>query len=304
MSEFHKPVLLQEALHFLRVTAGKHYIDATLGGGGHAFEIVRLGGEVLGIDWDEDSLSHVSNKWSKESKRLGIDKKSLAIANGNFRDIKRIAKKHELLHVAGIVFDLGLSSHQVDTPKRGFSFQRNAPLDMRMDTSLAVTAKDLVNALSKKELCDLFTRFGEERNAWSIAEDIVRHRKLEPITTTEELARIVEEAQGIHDLCPSPRVRAQANARVFQALRIAVNDEMSNLEKALPDAIDLLELGGRLAVISFHSQEDRIVKNTFGSFEQKHMGWVVTKKPVYPSSEEVQGNTRSRSSKLRVFEKI
>lgn len=289
MNTYHVSVLLEEAIELLNVQAGKKYIDGTLGGAGHTRIILERGGLVLGIDQDQDALDYV------ESLELG---NSLTLAKGNFRNIDDIAKKNAFENVAGVLLDLGISSHHVDAGERGFSFQKEAPLDMRMDRELNVSAGDLVNVLTKTELSDLFFKFGEEWHARSISESIVRARKIKRIETTTELAEIVRRA------VPSSKKGINPATKVFQALRIAVNDELHVVSDALPKALQLLEKGGRLVVISFHSLEDRIVKHTFIDFENKGLGKIITKKPVIPSDEEIERNSRSRSSKLRVIERI
>ncbi|QQG40447.1 MAG: 16S rRNA (cytosine(1402)-N(4))-methyltransferase RsmH [Candidatus Levyibacteriota bacterium] len=294
METYHIPVLLQEVISYLNPHNGKKYIDATLGGGGHTGEILRRGGIVLGIDIDQDAIKYVQ----ENLKNL----KQLTLARGNFRNIGEIARLHGFNRVSGILFDLGVSSHQFDTAERGFSFQKDAPLDMRMDSlgaSGQVRASDLVNALTKGELYELFRKLGEERCAWAISESIVCARKIKPIETTKELADIVVKAMprkifsGIH-----PATKA------FQALRMAVNDELGNITAALPQAFDLLEKNGRLLVISFHSLEDRIVKNIFLDLKKKSQGIIFTKKPIAPIEKEILANKRSRSAKLRVIEKL
>jgi len=290
MSDYHKSVLLTETIDQLNVEFGKRYIDGTLGGGGHTSAILDRGGEVLGIDFDEDALDYVK-------KELGNEKK-LILARGNFKDIDIIAKENGFEKVAGVLFDLGVSSHHFDDAERGFSFLYDATLDMRMDRNLSVKAKDLVNGLTKGELYELFYKYGEERFARPISEGIVSARKVKPIETTATLAEIIKNAvrvtkPGIHPATQS-----------FQALRIAVNDELNSLRQALPKAVELLESRGRLAVISFHSLEDRIVKKYFLEFEEKGLGKNITKKPIVPSEKEININNRARSAKLRVFEKL
>lgn len=289
MSEYHISVLLQEVLDGLQVRPGEKYIDGTLGAAGHALAICQKGGLVLGIDQDEDSIAYVKEH-AKDTR--------LTVVKGNFANMADIAQTNGFGNVSGILLDLGISSHHVDEGSRGFSFLQEAPLDMRMDRSLAVTAKDLVNGLHKGELTELFTKYGEERFAKRIAEAIVTARQSKPIETTRELAAIVARCypRGEHKVHPA--------TKVFQALRIAVNDELHALESALPQAVNLLEPHGRLAVISFHSLEDRIVKLAFEAFEKKRLGEIITKKPIEPSLEEQEDNRRSRSSKLRIFEKL
>ena len=253
MSDFHKSVLLKETIAGLRVEKNEKYIDATLGGGGHSFEILRLGGKVLGIDVDKDAIAYVKSKKPE----------NLTLARGNFRDIDKIALLNNFGKVAGIIFDLGVSSHQIDSVTRGFSFQNEGPLDMRMDRELGVRALDLIKILTKGELSEIFTKFGEETRAWAISNAIVRARSIKPIETTTDLAKIVLAIGG-------------KSKKVFQALRIAVNDELNSILEALPKALGLLKENGRLCVISFHSLEDRIVKKKFLEFEEKGMGRIIT----------------------------
>lgn len=289
MDTYHVSVLLHETVEYLNVQPGKKYIDGTLGGAGHTRLILERGGNVLGIDQDQDALDYVKQT---------VQNDQLNLVKGNFKDIDSIAKANGYEKVAGILFDLGISSHHVDAAERGFSFMREGPLDMRMDRDLTVKAGDLINVLTKGELNELFYKLGEERFARSISESIIRARQVKPITTTTELSDIIRKA------VPSSKKGINPATKVFQALRIAVNDELHVVEEALPKAITLLESGGRLAVISFHSLEDRIVKHTFIDFEKKGLGKIITKKPIIPPEEEIEKNNRSRSSKLRVFEKI
>ncbi|MBI2190044.1 MAG: 16S rRNA (cytosine(1402)-N(4))-methyltransferase RsmH, partial [Candidatus Levybacteria bacterium] len=268
---------------------GKKYIDATIGGGGHSFEILKRGGIVLGIDCDEEAIEYINEKIKNQKSKIKYWER-LALAQGNFRDIGEIARSNHFEQVSGILFDLGVSSHQLEDAKRGFSFQKEGPLDMRMNHKLSVKAADLINGLTKGELYELFSKLAEEPRALAISESIIRARRISPIKTTSELVMAISKVKSL--------------ARVFQALRIAVNDELNNLRSALPQAVSLLEPGGRLAVISFHSLEDRIVKNAFLDFQNKDFGIIITKKPIVPSSLEIKMNKRSRSAKLRVLEKV
>jgi len=297
MDLYHRSVLVNEVLEYLQVAKNKIYIDATLGGGGHTFKILEHGGKVLGIDADEEAVQYVENtvKNQKPEIKLGED---LLLARGNFREIEVLAHGNGLRHVSGILFDLGVSSHHLDTKERGFSFQKNGPLDMRMDQRLAVSAKDLINALTKGELYELFSRLGEERFAKTISDNIVRSRRIIPIETTEQLRNVIEEVVHYRSTDIHPATR------VFQSLRIAVNDELRTIEEALPKALSILEEKGRIVVISFHSLEDRIVKHFFKDQEQKGKGTILTKKPIIAGEEEIFVNFRSRSAKLRAFEKI
>ncbi|HVF69741.1 MAG TPA: 16S rRNA (cytosine(1402)-N(4))-methyltransferase RsmH [Xanthomonadales bacterium] len=296
MSDYHISVLLKETIENLNIEPGKKYIDATLGGGGHSFEILRHGGRVLGLDVDQDALDYVQKELRIKNQELRFDEKNLTLAKGNFRDIDKIASKTGFAKVAGAVFDLGVSSHQLQIAERGFSFQREGPLDMRMDRDLSVKAGDLINILTRGELYELFTKLGEEYNAHAISERIIRARRVSPILTTSELVEVVGD--GRHNFKINPATK------VFQALRIAINDEINSLKAGLSSMWGLTEKGGRLTVISFHSLEDRIVKNQFKDWEKEGTGKIITKKPIIPSLDEVSVNKRSRSSKLRVIEKL
>jgi len=283
MTAFHEPALLKEAIEFLNVRPGKKYIDATVGGGGHAVEIVKRGGSLLGIDVDPDAI---------ESAR-----KKLKVVQGNFKNIEKIARENDFYPVAGILYDLGLSSHQLEHSGRGFSFQKDEPLDMRADPKLKVTAANLVNGLAESELTKLFEKYGEESHARAVAGAIIRSRWDRPISNSKELAgiisRVVRRKSKLHPA-----------TKVFQALRIAVNDELNNLKSSLPPAFGMLEDGGRLVVISFHSLEDRIVKEFFKNMIKRDLVKGLTRKPVTPSEEEIERNPRARSAKLRAVEKI
>lgn len=292
MSDYHKSVLLQEAIDALQIEKGKKYIDATLGAGGHTREIIEKGGIVLGIDQDSDALSYV-----RENLKSHVSNRTLQIAEGNFGNIAQIAQENGFENVSGVLFDIGVSSHQLDTNTRGFSFLTDGPLDMRMDTSKEVRASDLVNGLHKGELADLFTKYGEEPFAKRAAEAIVKARQDKQIQTTKELADII--AKNV------PKIgKIHPATKVFQALRIAVNDELHVLEEGLMQALGLLHTNGRLVVITFQSLEDRIVKRAFEGYELRNVGKILTKKPIIPNDTEVEGNKRARSAKMRVFEKI
>ncbi len=295
MDDFHTPVLLKEIIENLKVKKNEEYIDATIGGGGHTVEILKRGGRVLGIDVDREAIEYVSRIWKIDSGKWKIEEGNLILAKGNFRDIDKIAKLQGFEKVAGIIFDLGVSSHQLEKEERGFSFQNLGPLDMRMDQDLSVRAIDLLKVLTRRQLYEIFTKFGEENQAFAISKRIDSARKIKPIETTKDLVGIIGNSKhkGIHNA-----------TKVFQALRIAVNDELNNLKEALPKAVRLLKGNGRIEVISFHSLEDRIVKREFLNFEEKKLGKIITKKPILPSEDEIKRNARSRSAKLRIFEYI
>lgn len=293
MNNYHTSVLLQETLFWLNVQRNKWYIDATLGGGGHSFAILERGGRVLGIDCDQEAI-----EYNEKNFQFSIFNFQLKVVRGNFRDIDRIARENKTDQAAGILFDLGVSGHQFDSAERGFSFRNRGQLDMRMDSSLEVRAMDLANGLTKGELYDIFSKLGEERFAKVIANNIISARRIKPIETTWELSEIINRS------VPNFKIRLDANARIFQALRIAINDELNNLKIALSKALNLIEPRGRIVIISFHSLEDRIVKNQFKEWEDKGSGKILTKKPIRPGAAEIEANNRSRSAKLRVFERI
>lgn len=287
MNQYHKSVLEKEALDWLRVKPGKLYIDATAGGGGHTSQIIKSGGKVLALDQDIEAIEYL------KTKKL----ENLTLVNGNFSHIYKIASDNGFIKVAGILFDLGVSSHQLENPGRGFSFQKEGPLDMRMDPRLNITAFDLVNNFDKRRLNEIFRSFGQEKFSLAIADAIVSARQIEPINSTSKLSKIVHEVYRKKGI----KTKLDPATKVFQALRIVVNSELLNLKETLPQTIELLETGGRLVVISFHSLEDAIVKRFF---KQTISLKVLTKKPVGPSSFEIANNPRSRSAKLRVAEKI
>lgn len=283
----HRSVLNEEVSKLLDVRAGKKYIDATLGAGGHAKQIVKKGGVVLGLEVDPQIISTLDPDLVS----------SITIKESNFANVDTAARESGFDQVDGILFDLGVSSLQLDTPERGFSFRFDSPLDMRMDPNLSVKAADLVNGLHVGELEKLFTRFGEEKFAKLIAKTIVRQREEKPITSTLELADLVT---GVKERFEKHK-KIHAATKVFQALRIAVNDELNNLKTALPKAVDLLAKNGCLVVISFHSLEDKIVED----FINQRVDLAnLTTQPILPSSEEVFQNPRSRSAKLRAARKI
>lgn len=290
MSVYHAPVLVAEVLTGLEPAPGKVIVDATLGGGSHTKAILDKGAQVFGFDQDPEALAEVK-------KRLDLDFNRLAVIESNFEHLKAELKKYDITEVDGILFDLGVSSHQFDTPERGFSFQFEAPLDMRMSPSLMVTAKDLINGLGRRELYDLFTKYGDEQLARPIAEAIVRARQIRPIETTKQLAKLVEKVYGRRHTHLHPATK------VFQSLRIAINDELNTLKITLPQAASLLKIGGKLAIISFHEGEDRVVKHFMRDLSAEY--WEVdTKKPITPSAAEIAENPRSRSAKLRICTKL
>ena len=299
MNNFHIPVLLKEVIDLLQIKKGNKYIDATLGGAGHTQEILSQGGIVLGIDQDQEALDYVGEKIKNQKSKI---KSKLILTKGNFKDIDEIAHLNNFDKVSGILFDLGVSSYQIENQDRGFSFLKEGPLDMRMDKDSPVTAEYLVNLLGKDELVNLFTVFGEETRARHVAKSILEKRKVKAIKTTAELLETIKNAYGIRgDL--SDFQKNLIGQKVFQALRIAVNNELESIKIALPKALQLLESKGRIVAISFQSLEDKIVKENFINFENSNMGKIITKKIITASKEESNTNPRAKSAKLRVFEK-
>ena len=312
-TNFHTPVLLQETLDFLAVRPGGKYIDATVGGGGHTAAILEKGGEVLAIDADSDAVRFVRDRFTAE---LAGKHPKLKIVQGNFKNIEQLARGHEFGEVAGIIFDLGMSSWQIDGSGRGFSYLKNEPLDMRMGPALSVTAGDLLSGLTEKELNDLLFRFAEEKRSRAIARAIIRARTLRPFRSTRELSGLLAwvELRKPDDFwswygstftkSPGGFGSFDRRARVFQALRVVVNDELGSLKLALPRALSILAVGGRLVVLSFHSLEDRVVK-IFGreTAAQGSSLAILTPKPLRAQEGELRENPRARSAMLRVFER-
>lgn len=307
----HVPVLLKETLEYLDLKKGGAYIDGTLGGAGHSLEILKRiipGGLLLGIDQD-------SNAIEAAGKRLEAYKDNVIIVHDNFRNIKAIAGQRGLGEVDGILLDIGVSSHQLDEEERGFSYMHDGPLDMRMDTEQDYNAADIVNGSPESELVRIIRDYGEEKWAVRIAKFIIEERKNGRIDNTFKLVDIIKRAIP----AAARREGGHPAKRTFQALRIAVNDELGVLEHALRDAVELLKPGGRLVVITFHSLEDRIVKTTFNNMERpctcppqlpvcvcgkEPLLRVVTKKPVSAGEKELELNTRSKSAKLRAAERV
>lgn len=292
-NNFHTSVLLKESLDFLDVKPDQWYVDCNLGGGGHTQAILERGGKVLGIDLDSEAINEVSQKH-----QLEINTGRLILVQANFTQVGEIIAEHAITP-AGILYDLGVSSHQLDTSERGFSFSLGGPLDMRMDPTQGIPAADLVNGLHEGELTTLFQKYGEESFAKPIAKKIIQTRKLRTIRTAEDLANIVASAYP-----RSNKSKIHPATKVFQALRIAVNDEINSLEQSLPSAFEILSPDGRLVVISFHSLEDRIVKNYFRDLVSQNVAEQLTKKPLIPTDEEITRNPRSRSAKLRAIQKL
>ena len=290
----HEPVLLREVLALLDLKPGEVVIDATLGRGGHAREILKkIGakGRLIGIDQDPEALERAKQNLKAFPQVDYVER--------NFSELDEILKCLNLKQVHAVLLDVGVSTEQLEEASRGFSFLKEGPLDMRMDSRRSLRARDLVNDLSQGELEKLFRTYGEERWAKRIAGTLCRERAERPIETTGELVRIIHKAvpRRFHFGARHPATR------VFQALRIRVNEELKALESVLPQALQALGPGGRLAVISFHSLEDRIVKQTFRAWAREGEVQILTPKPVRPAEEEIQRNPRSRSARLRAVRK-
>ncbi len=291
----HQPVMLKEVISSLKLKPGDVVLDATIGGGGHSREILKEiipGGRLIGLDQDP-AAARIAEETLK-------DFKNFKIINDNFRNLDRVLSKENVKSLDAALFDVGVSSFQLDDKSRGFSLKEDARLDMRMDPGLKTSAYDIVNRCKEKELADIIYKFGEERFYRKIAGFIARERSVKPIETTKELADIVHKAIGFR----YKGGRIDPATRTFQAIRIAVNDELGALEEGLKKAVSWLNVGGRITVISFHSLEDRIAKNLFRGYSDLGVVKIITKKPVRPQAEEAINNPRSRSGRLRVAERI
>ncbi len=296
MEYSHIPVLLVEVLRALRITEGKKYIDCTLGGGGYARGIVERGGVVLGIDVDEDAVKRFADG--------DVEIKNLTVARGNFENVYDIATEHDFLPVDGVVFDLGVSSFQIDNPEKGFSFMKTGPLDMRMDKTLGITAGRLLDVLDEKSLAEMIYKFSDEMHSRKIASAIVSERESKKSPegkywedkTTTDLSGFVEYVVG------GRRDRIHPATRLFQALRMAVNDEAGALDRGLRGAFDCVVSGGRIVVVTFHSGEDRIVKSFMQDKISKGEG-IMIGDVIVASDGELNKNSRSRSAKMRVIER-
>ena len=307
----HKSVLLYETVEGLNIKPDGIYVDGTLGGGGHAYEVAsRLGenGSIIGIDQDEAAI----NAASARLKDFG---EKVTIVRSNYCEMKSRLKELGIDKVDGIVLDLGVSSYQLDTAERGFSYREDAPLDMRMDQRQEMTARDIVNDYSERELYRVIRDYGEDKFAKNIAKHIVAEREKHPIETTGQLTEIIRQSIPMK----FQKKSGHPAKRTFQAIRIELNRELDVLRETLDDMIELLNPGGRLCIITFHSLEDRIVKSAFKKNEDpctcpkdfpvcvcgnKSKGSIVTRKPILPSEEELEYNSRSKSAKLRIFERV
>lgn len=308
MASQHIPVLLTEVMAGLQLQPGELAIDATLGGGGHTARILEVtapSGRVLGLDADPAAIERVTTRFQHE-----ITTGRLLPIQSRFEEIAEVAHKHGFTEVGGILLDLGVSSFQLDEAERGFSFQQDGPLDMRMNPLQGNSAADIVNEWNEAELADIIYIYGEDRLSRRIARSIVQNR---PFSTTGQLAKVIEKSLGRRG------DRIHPATRTFQALRIVVNSELEQIEAVLPQCLRLLRSGGRLAVISFHSLEDRIVKhwmqaeasdfladpmNVYGGTARQPTLKIITRKPIEAGAEEIEKNPRSRSAKLRIAEKV
>ncbi len=297
-SDEHLPVMASEVLSWLQPRSTGTYLDCTVGYCGHALGILKASepnGRLVGIDRDLRAIEICGKRLQRYGDRV-------VLIHGHFMELKRLLSDRGVSHVQGALFDLGVSSPQIDDPTRGFSFQAEGPLDMRMDSSGGVTAADIVNGLDEIDLANMIYRYGEERYSRRIARALVRARSRLAFTTTRQLAAVIESAVPAH----YRRGRIHCATRTFQALRIAVNNELDHLQTSLEDAATVLAPGGRLCVISFHSLEDRIVKQSFRSLSLQASGEfeILTKRPQVPTDDEIHRNPRSRSAKLRVIQRI
>jgi len=308
----HLPVLLRETVEWLSPPPDGIVLDCTVGMGGHSAELLKHipRGRLVGLDQDVEALQHAGLALQGDPR--------VTLVKANFADLLKVLKDNSLSEVDSVLMDIGVSSLQLDSPLRGFSFQQNGPLDMRMDASASLTAADVVNTYPEEKLANVIYEYGEERKSRQIANAIVRHREQKPFETTEELALLAKKVLG----SPKPKKGESFKhpaTRLFQALRIEVNQELEVLKSALKDALSVLKPGGRLAVITFHSLEDRIVKQYFKSESvdcicppripqcvcgHKASIELLTRKPVEASEEEIAQNPRSRSAKLRVVQKL
>ena len=306
----HQSVLLDETIENLNIQPDGIYVDGTLGGGGHAFHVCKQLGEngrFIGIDQDAAAIAAAGERLSRFGDKV-------TIVRSNYSDMKQVLKELGISKVNGIVLDLGVSSYQLDTVERGFTYRENAPLDMRMDQRQEKTARDIVNGYSERELYGIIRDYGEDKFAKNIAKHIVRARAEKAIETTDELTEIIKAAIPMKFRV----VGGHPAKRTFQAIRIELNHELDVLKDHLNEMVELLDKNGRICIITFHSLEDRIVKNIFKKCEnpcecppsfpacvcgKKSLGRVITRKPILPSEEELEENPRSKSAKLRVFER-
>jgi 16S rRNA (cytosine1402-N4)-methyltransferase len=303
-THFHIPILLHETVTLLLTDLSGIYVDGTLGGGGHSSEILgRLykSGRIVGIDRDSDAVMHCRKKFTNSN--------HIHIVQGDIENIDRILDDLNIKQINGYLLDLGLSSHQIDSQERGFSYLTNGPLDMRMDVSLPVSARDIVNQYTEKDLADMFYHYGEERHSRRIARKIVEIRQKEDIRTTHDMAEVIRKITPF-------RFQVKTLARIWQSIRVEVNDEIKQLESSLKKVVPYLKPGGRIVVLSYESITDRIVKQFFRGPDMTYLAGrplptipdkvfrVLTRKIVRPDEEEIRNNPRARSARLRAAEKL
>lgn len=294
----HKTVMLKEVIEYLDPKQGQMFVDGTANGGGHTFalaEKVVPDGKVIAIEWDKDIFDNLKNK--VEGSEF---KNNISVANDNYANLKDIISQNGVNNIDGIVLDLGFSSLHLESSGRGFSFQKDEPLDMRYSQGQELTAYEIVNGWPEEDIARILRDYGEERFSYKIAKTIYDQRKRGKISTTNDLVKVIERAVPAF----YRRGKIHCATRTFQALRIAVNGELDNVESVLPQIVETLKSGGKVAIISFHSLEDRIVKNFFKDNAKEGKLKIITKKPIVASDEEMKENPRSRSAKLRVAEKI
>lgn len=306
MKTFHKGIMTKEVIENMNIRDDCIYVDATLGGGGHTKALLERNNtiKVYAFDRDQNAID-----FAKENLHKYLDR--LTIIKSNFRDLRTCLSLKKVSKIDGIVFDLGVSSHQIDNSARGFSFEQDGKLDMRMDRNEKSTAADIINQYSYEELRDIFYSYGQERESGKIAKAVVRARQIKPIRTTVEFSKLIDESIN------SPQ-KIKAKARIFQALRIYVNREFESIQQAILDSVKILNQYGRIAVISYHSLEDRLIKHFFieetkdcacpAEFpkcicDKKSRLEIITKKPITPSELEIKANSRARSAKLRIAER-
>lgn len=293
-SNTHIPVLLKEAISFLNIQPNHWYVDGTFGRGGHTSEILKKGGKVVAFDFDAEAVSYGREEFSSE-----INSGNLLILRENFSQLadvlSQLQVKKTISEISGMLFDFGTSTQQLTSQSRGFSFEGDGTLDMRMDQRLGVQAKDLLAVIPEKQLAELFFQMGGEQDAKKIAKEIKNSET--PITTNKQLASLVSAIKKHSNSKLHPATK------VFQALRIAVNTELDNISEMLPQALTMLKNNGHIVTIAFHDGEDRIVKHTFKKWETRNLGSILTKKPVSATENELKNNIRARSAKLRVFRK-
>jgi len=295
--KLHQPVLLAEVIELLRIKQGAWYVDATFGRGGHTEAILQQGGKVIALDVDQAAITYGQEYFAKQ-----IQAQDLILFRENFDRLDQVTSKFKLKHqidkISGILFDFGTSVDQLKDKQRGFSFESDSELDMRMDDRLGVKAKDLLAALSGRELSQMLWELGGEQKARAIAHAIINERAKQPITTTRQLADLVSKFYG------GRKGKLHPATKVFQALRITVNSELDSIQVALPLAFTLLTKGGRIVTIAFHEGEDRLVKHYFKKLISENVAAEVTKRALQPTEEEIANNPRSRSAKLRAIEKL